>query len=350
MTAQDTVERVQQSLQAARGVITARRATVERLANVRARWLSLPQQPLLRPRANMEFSTDQSLMQKSARGPAVKVLVLGQHVANVRLLPGHDGWAFDALESTARYKIAVPNKGLRWSHDRDAAAQITSFIEDCSKKLRGGSPELQVQLQLVRRLCGPKSASGEPELTNLRAVRPFDFPTEIATVVDRNGDPATGNVDILARTVAGPRQRGAQFVVMELKQPSVAPSAVPKAFEQAIGYAAGLSFAANGLDGKADASAFFRLLGPEPKKDAAPPDYTGLPLRTHAVVVLPETRRAAAEAALAKLALTRSPPLVLGEPMGVGVLLYGATKRGKQWTLDDTSFEWLGPWRPTHAR
>ncbi|MBK9032259.1 MAG: hypothetical protein IPL61_13235 [Myxococcales bacterium] len=53
-------------------------------------------------------------------------------------------------------------------------------------------------------------------------------------------------MDILARTGRGPA--GGQFVVLELKKPKLPKKDVAAAFEQAIGYAAALTFEANGFD------------------------------------------------------------------------------------------------------
>jgi hypothetical protein len=220
---------------------------------------------------------------------------------------------------------------LSWSHVPDDARAIRDFIGACAKKF-GKTPELQVQLQLVHLL----QKSGKPAaLANLQPVMPFGFPTEIATVVNSAGKPATGNMDILARTVRGPRRAGGEFVVLELKKPAgLSTNDVSNAFAQVIRYAAALRFEADGVA----AASYRRLYGPKPR--ASKPSYENLPpLRAHAVVVLPADRKADATACLSSLGKHAS--------IEVGALLYRAKQAANEWKLDETAFEWLtGGWRP----
>lgn len=336
----EIVEGVEAQLRLKSSGVDARRAKVSKLAKIRSAWI----RPggVLRERDDAVFTVDQARMMKMDRHLCLKLLVRGHHVADVAL--DHDT---ERLELTPIPKVIAanritppPNRPLAWSHDPDDGRAIRAFIRDCVKKLSGKTPELQVQLQLLRLLDGPKKQAA---LANLRPVMPFGFPTEIATVVGRQGNavsdtgkPVTGNMDILARTVRGARRAGGNFVVLELKQPNLSKNEVAKAFEQAVGYAAALRYEANDPNDPCVAASYRHLYGPKPKS-SRPPNYDGLPVATHAVVVLPIDRKT--EAAACLTALGQHPSIQ------VGVLLYGASNRGNEWLLDDGSLGWLG-WQP----
>lgn len=316
--------------------VEKRRAKVKKLAEIRRGWT--PPGAVLQSRANAVFTVDQTRMMEMDRNFRLKLLVLGHHVADVALEPGSGRMKLVPLPKVvAEFALSVPDRrALAWSHDRSDGDAIRKFISQCVSTLSGTTPELQVQLQLVRML--DTSRKKPHALRNLRPVMPFGFPTEIATVVDRKGaatsikgKPVTGNMDVLARTVQGARRAGAEFVVMELKQPDLAEGDVAGSFEQAIGYATALRFEA--ADPRAAVS-YRELYGPESSRA---PNYEGLPLSAHAVVVLPLERRAKAVECLSALGRHAE--------IRVGALLYRANRDGKQWMLDEDSFEWLG-WQP----
>jgi hypothetical protein len=310
--------------------VEARRAKVKKLAAIRREWN--PPSALLRSRKNAVFTVDQARMMEMDRNLRLKMLVLGHHVADVVLEASAGRMKLVPLPNVVNeFAISVPQtRALAWSHNRTDGAAIRRFISECVMKLSGRTPELQVQLQFVRML---NASTKKPRaLMNLRPVMPFGFPTEIATVVDRKGNPATGNMDVLARTVQGARRAGAEFVVMELKKPDLASGDVVKSFEQAIGYATALRFEA--ADPQAAVS-YRELYGPESSRAR---NYEGLPVSAHAVVVLPVERRAKATECLSALGGHAT--------IRVGALLYRASREAKHWILDKGSFEWLG-WQPT---
>jgi hypothetical protein len=351
MTAQEIIDEVLGKLRQPNGIkkIRKRRAIVASLADVREHWEGLGAKLVSREAA--VFTTDQTGMARANKGFELKLLVRGQHVANLEF-PHGDVPRLSVRKRVAEHQIALPpRERLAWSGDVRDGKAIRDFINECVKKLPGAQPELQVQLQLVQRLYRSKKQL-EPELANLQPVMPFGFPTELATVVDRVGNPATGNMDILARTVQGRRSDGGAFVVMELKEPNLKSSDVPKAFRQAIGYAAALTVEANDLESTplgGDAAPYRRLFGPNKKRNAKPPDYVGKPVSVHAVVVLPERLRGTADRELDRLELRTDPPPNVGRrAMSVGVLLYEAVNHETEWKLGH-SFSWIdhaGSWRP----
>lgn len=352
MTAQEIIDDVVGKL-AAEGQekIRKRRRTIAALADARDLWPGLNVR--LKSREGAVFTTDQGLMANANTGFKLKLLVRGHHVANLEFSAGGTAPTLTPRDRVAHFESARSPRGrFTWSKDPKEGTAIRAFIRECDEKLESAQHELQVQLQLVRRLCESKKPSA---LTNLRPVMPFGFPTELATVVDRLGNAAkTGNMDILARTVQGSRRGGGEFVVMELKQPRLALSQVPKAFRQAIGYAAALTVEANDFGsppGDDPVHSYRRLFAPPTKASTKSPNYAGKPVKVHAVVVLPESCEARAESELEKLDLGVDPrPMVGGQEMGVGVLLYNAARVGakQEWELG-RSFRWIshaGSWQP----
>lgn len=312
-------------------IVKGRRDKVAKLAALRDGWVRPGQ--LLRGRVDAVFTVDQTRMMEMDRRVCLKLLVRGHHVADVE----HDvagRWMLTTKPEVAnqlaetQYDLLRP---LSWSHVPDDARAIRDFIRACAERF-GKTPELQVQLQLVHLL----QKSGKPTaLANLQPVMPFGFPTEIATVVNSAGKSATGNMDILARTVRGPRRAGGEFVVLELKKPEgLSRNDVSKAFAQVIRYAAALRFEAEGVA----AVSYRQLYGPKPR--ASKPNYENLPpLMAHAVVVLPAHCKADATTCLSSLGKHAS--------IEVGALLYRAKRTGNEWKLDETGFEWIREgWRP----
>jgi hypothetical protein len=342
-TAQEIIDRVRDELLTAGAEkIAQRRKTIMRLAETREKWPGVTWP--LRSREGMRFTIDQSLMLKAHKSLSLKLLVLGHHVATLKFFPDDKRSPEVSVrrDEVVGYGIAAPEEPLQWSGNDKHAALLRTFIASCTDKLPAHTSELQVQLQLVHRLRGPKA--DDEEITNLQPVMPFGFPTEIATVVDGGGNTATGNMDILARTGHGHR---GQFVVLELKKPKLSKNDVAAAFAQAIGYAAALTFEANGFDqGQpiAEVVHYRRLFSSRRRAGA---DYTNKPLVVHAAVVLHEESRDDAKRVLDALDLEKAPPQARGRRVEVGALVYDATQDAKMWRLGDV--EWLrhaGSWRP----
>ena len=344
LSAQQIIDGIRDEVRRNEAKVNDRRRNIAELAKVRGRWPGHGWR--LRTSDGVDFALDQDRMSRALKDFSLKMMVHGRHVANLAfgnvLLGGAASPVLRPIKLSPKGAPLppLPAGGLVWSNNPADRKTITNFIAEC-RKLPTGSAELQVQLQLVAQLQGAKT-QGNPMLANLRPVMPFGFPTEMATVVDRRGDAATGNIDILART--GHRRSG-ELTVLELKAPSLNRSKVREAFRQAIGYAAALAFEANGADDDAqyvDVSDYWQLFAdrPGPKK----PGHQAKPLVVHAVVVLPKDLRDRAAAVLAELQLEAAPPLVRGKAMKVGVLLYATTPAGagktKTWTLDG-GYEWL---------
>lgn len=343
-TAQQIINRVRDELlTAGERKIKQRRSTIARLAEARERWPGVKWP--LRSREGAYFTIDQSLMLKANESLALKLLVLGHHVANLKFFA--DGKRSPEVtarkDETAKHGIVAPDGPLLWSGNPTHAALLRAFIAACHDNLPAHTPELQVQLQLVNRLRGPKA--DDRELTNLQPVMPFGFPTELATVVNSRGNSATGNMDILARTGGG--RAGGQFVVLELKKPNLSKKDVAKAFEQAIGYAAALNFEANGFDEAQpiDEVVNYRRLFSSRAGTSA--DYSNKPLVAHAAVVVHESNRDDAKRVLETLDLEGTPPMARGKGLSVGLLVYESTRVAKKQELGEVA--WLehgGSWRP----
>lgn len=328
----EIVDAVEEELRRKPSIVKGRREKVAKLAELRVGWSRTG--GLLRSREHAVFTTDQTRMMQMGRKVCLKLLVRGHHVADVEL-DDAVRWKMTARPEVAS-KLAQPTTSdLSWSHAPRDARAIREFIRSCADKL-GKTPELQVQVQLVQLL----KKKGKPAaLENLQPVMPFGFPTEMPTVVNSAGTAATGNMDILARTVQGSRRAGGEFVVLELKKPNgLSKTSVAEAFEQAIRYAAALRFEADG----AAAVNYRRLYGPQPPASRSPPNYENVPpLRAHAVVVLSSKCKDHATACLSSLGTHPA--------IGVGALLYRAEQIGNAWKLDETesAFEWVTHgWRP----
>jgi hypothetical protein len=283
-------------------------------------------------------------MLKANESLSLKLLVLGHHVANLKFFSDskRSPEVTVRTDEVAGHGIAAPDEPMQWSGNAKHAALLRTFITSCNHKLPARTPELQVQLQLVHRLRGPKA--GDRQIANLQPVMPFGFPTELATVVDRRGNSATGNMDILARTGRG---QAGQFAVLELKKPKLPKKDVAAAFEQAIGYAAALTFEANGFDEAqpVEQLVHYRRLFSSRSRTGA--DYSNKPLVAHAVVVLHRGNGDDAKRVLEALDLQNTPTQARGKKLAVGALVYDATQEARAWQLGDV--EWLdhaGSWRP----
>jgi hypothetical protein len=325
-TAQQVIDEVIATLEAATHVVSARQANVKALAAARAAWNG--HRWRLKLREGASFTTNQSGMKSAAKGFALNVVVAGKQIGELRFS--------EAAGKSPTLRRRGSTKVLDWSNDAEDAAQLRELIEAGSGE-GGGSPELQIQLQLFRLLAGPKQA-GLEALRNLTPVLPFGFATEMPTSVNAEGIAATGNIDILARTGRG---RASKLVVLELKEPKMGAGGVRGAFDQAIRYAAALSIEANG----AHKDDYWQLVAKTSEKKVRKSD-----ILVNAVVVLPERLRAEAHKVLHELNLKTTPPKVDGRALDVGVLMYSATnakqKKATLWTLQGA--QWLAEgWTPS---
>ena len=344
MTAQEIIDSVIEELKTqGADKIRKRRETIANLADVREGWSGIDWN--LKSRPDAVFTMDEGRMAGARRRLKLKLLVRGHHVADLAFARDGAPPKLTCLRTIAKHGISMPERALEWSHNRSDATAIRKFVESCVEQLPEAQHELQVQLQLVARLR--QSKASHPELKNLQPVMPFGFPTELATVVDRRGKTSTGNMDILARTVEGRRSDGGTYVVLELKKPNLEPPEVPHAFRQAIGYATALTYEANDVHNghSPDAAvAYRRFFAPMAHSARARPNYAGKPLRSHAVVVLPRSRRIDAQRELERLLAGDQKPRIGTEEMSIGVLLYSAQfdenvrsgssrRRSSGWTL-----------------
>lgn len=356
MTGQDILKHVWERLSTPDGVkkIQARREVIEQLRDTRQQWLGAGRK--LRIHKPGVLTIDQTRMKNAGRGLIAKVLVLGNHVADVH---------FDSKAGNPRFVLldervsadTFPERQIEWKNDDESSRKIGAILRAC-ESLTAGSAELQIQLELIKRLDGDKTTN--PDLAAIRPVKPFGLPTEIATSMNLDGDVATGNMDILARTYgAGRRSDGGDFVVLELKRPSLKPRDVHDAFKQAIQYAAALTIEANALVGAPRENAavpYRQLFSNDPKSDAT--KYARKPLVAHAVAVLPATLEAAAMDAMSNLELDRPLAVRNGHPpIRVGALLFAAEagKSKGSWKLGvgPRAFRWLrhpNAWKPTQPK
>ncbi|MBK9032258.1 MAG: hypothetical protein IPL61_13230 [Myxococcales bacterium] len=121
----------------------------------------------------MHFTIDQSQMLKANKSLSLKLLVLGHHVAILKFFP--DGKRSPEVtvrrDEIAAHGIGAPDEPMQWSGNAKHAALLRTFIASCNAKLSARTAELQVQLQLVDRLRGPKA--GDRAVSNLQPVVPF---------------------------------------------------------------------------------------------------------------------------------------------------------------------------------
>jgi hypothetical protein len=345
MTAQAIVDNVESKLRGTPAKVEQRRRIIAQLAEARGQWKGIPAGAWVPRHPDAVLTLDQTRMLQAHKRLQLKLLVLGHHVADVGLTS--EG-AFD-LTTRELHELNNVERTLRWTKGGIDSTEIEGFIKACKDALSGRSPELQVQLQLVRLLANTNTATKKHEaLRNLQPVLPFGFPTEIATAVTLGGNPGTGNMDILCRTRAGSRRQGGELIVMELKAPSITSGKVRGAFTQAIRYAAALTFEASAFaeseDGRRESAHEYRQVF-SPAADDKPRG----PLVAHATVVLPDSVEEEAMSTLREMVLDTEKPQVFGREMEVGVLLYKATKTDKAYSLDERSLRWVGPWRPSSA-
>lgn len=356
MTGQEILNHVSERAVSPEGLkkIQARRKMVEKLRDARQEWTGAGRK--LRIHKPGVLTIDQSRMKNAKRRFVAKVLVLGNHVADLEFDPKEAHPRFVLLDGRMP-SIPAAERAIEWKNDDAASRKIGTIVRAC-KALTPGSAELQIQLELVKRLDESKRTN--PSLVALRPVKPFGLPTEIATFMNLEGNVATGNVDVLARTrnADNPSDAG-DFVVLELKRPTLAARDVSDALKQAIQYAAALTIEANAFAGPQvtnPATPYRQLFSDDRRAEAA--KYDGRPLVAHAVAVLPARLEAAAKAALSKLELEQ--PLIVRSghpPIGVGVLLFEAEgdKSTASWRLSSgpEAFRWVdhpNAWKPRQPK
>ena len=358
MTGQEIVDLVKLKLATPAGLkkVAARRRMIELLRDARKDWMGTGRP--LRIHNPAVLAIDQTRMRNAKRVFTAKVLVAGNHVADVELDPTKSNPRFVVHEKHRARGNAAEHE-VEWKKDRRSSDRIAAILRSF-ESLPPGSAELQIQHGLVKRLDANDKRRDNPELVAMRPVVPLGLPTEIATSINLKGDVGTGNVDILARTYGeGRRRDGGDFIVLELKQPSFKAKQVPGALRQAIQYAAALTIEANALVGpdRDDAAVAYRQFFSD-DRESETAKYAGKPIVVHAVVVLPDGLEAAAARALSNLALDR--PLIVHEdhrPMRVGALLFKAEEGNSKstWKLADgpDAFRWVvheNAWRPDRRR
>ena len=185
------------------------------------------------PRDDVYFSTAQGrVLNARKKRYTFGVEMFGRGIGSLRV-------NLQSEKPTERYIFVAKDSasGWEWSKNRAHAKEINAYLKKQREKSAKDTPNVQereVQWRLANAL------GRDPELKGLKAVRWFGWPTEIGVSINREGRPATGNIDILVRR----RERNiAQFLVCELKGPN--DGDVANALRQAICYAVALHHEAN---------------------------------------------------------------------------------------------------------